>query len=71
MTKAEVIHAVTVPQKPKKDLKEIMLAAAEPGERKLSILLADLLGKMFIVDPSRRISVANALKHEFFTADVS
>mmetsp|Transcript_3864 Transcript_3864/g.11537 ORF Transcript_3864/g.11537 Transcript_3864/m.11537 type:complete len:760 (+) Transcript_3864:83-2362(+) len=70
VTKAEVLHVVTVPQKPKRDLRELILAAAESTERKLAVLLADLLDKMFMIDPTKRITVANALKHDFFSAAV-
>jgi len=61
-----VERVVTVPQRPARDLKDAMLAAAEPSEKKHAALLSDLLDKMFVVDPTRRISVINALKHDLF-----
>ncbi|KAJ8907738.1 hypothetical protein NDN08_007844 [Rhodosorus marinus] len=66
VSKAEVERVVAVPQRPARDLKDAMLAAAEPSEKKHAALLSDLLDKMFVVDPSRRISVLNALKHDLF-----
>jgi len=66
VSKAQVERVVTVPQRPARDLKDAMLAAAEPSEKKHAALLSDLLDKMFVVDPTRRISVINALKHDLF-----
>jgi len=66
VSRLEVVRKVTVPDKPKVVLRDVVLRAAESSERRSAALLADLLDKMFALDPSRRLSVKDALKHAFF-----
>ena len=56
-------------QKPTRELKERVLAAApkgiKEGERKELLLFADLLDKCLMLNPEKRITPAEALKHPF------
>ena len=52
--------------KTKVDLASSLLAAKSASDdRKLVLELRDLLDRMFTLDPSRRISVKDALVHPF------
>ncbi|KAH9058724.1 hypothetical protein Ae201684P_006065 [Aphanomyces euteiches] len=49
-----------------RDLTAALMAAKSPSDDKKMVLdLKDLLGKIFHIDPSKRISVTDALKHPF------
>lgn len=66
VTNQERTRVLTYP-KPTRDLKEALLAVAEadPADKRRVLQFVDLLNKMFVVDPSKRITAAEALKHPF------
>jgi serine/threonine-protein kinase PRP4 len=51
-----------------KDLSSVLLSSkAGADDRRLVVNLSDLLEKLLILDPSKRFTVSDALKHIFFT----
>lgn len=71
LTKA-VLTDLVVFTKPTRDLHEVLKAASQDDskvERLKIAQLADLLEKMFILDKDRRITVEQALQHEFIKDD--
>ena len=58
--------------KPTRDLSAILMKAkAASDDKNLVQHLADLLEKIFVLDPSKRISVKDALHHPFVSASAS
>ena len=56
----------SIPDKPQVDMRTKLLAhKSKDDNRKLVLLLQDLLDKMLTLDPNKRISVREALKHPF------
>lgn len=56
--------------KPERDIKNELLSKANKNEDKQKILnLCDLLLKCFALDPLKRITAEDALKHPFFKQD--
>mmetsp|Transcript_20613 Transcript_20613/g.50844 ORF Transcript_20613/g.50844 Transcript_20613/m.50844 type:complete len:392 (-) Transcript_20613:680-1855(-) len=68
VTKLSIVRPVAVPVHPRAILKEGIMAAADPQEKRAAGLLSDLVEKMFSLDASKRISVSAALRHPFFTS---
>jgi serine/threonine-protein kinase PRP4 len=62
------VQRVTV-QRPTRDLRSELagFASPSPAQRNLVPHLADLLKRMFALDPDRRITILEALRHPFFT----
>jgi len=60
--------------KPERDLLEMLTdhtaASMSVGERKKLPQLADLLEKIFILDPEKRLKVEDALNHPFIKEDL-
>jgi len=67
VNRTEITKIVTFTNKPKVELKDLILRAAETDEQKTAVLLADLLDKMFTLEPVKRVTVSEALQHPFFT----
>ena len=70
VTGREVIRLIKFEQKPTqgKDLRTLLMpnkAAVDPSEGKKAFMLADLLEKALILDPSKRLTPSQALKHPF------
>jgi len=59
--------------KPEKDLLEMLsqhtAVGISPADRKKLPQLADLLEKIFVLDPERRLKVEDALSHPFIKED--
>lgn len=56
----------SIPDKPQTDFRAKLLShKSRDDSRKLVLLLQDLLEKMLTLDPNKRISVRDALKHPF------
>ena len=56
--------------KPSRDLEATLLAAKAPGDdRRLVLLLADLLDKATLADPAKRVNARDAAAHPFLAAD--
>jgi serine/threonine-protein kinase PRP4 len=67
VTGVELERLVTF-TKPTRDLAGELLGNVAPGERRVSQQLSDFLLRCLELDPSRRISIADALKHPFVIA---
>eukprot|EP00298_Acanthocystis_sp_HF-20_P029287 c8171_g1_i2.p1 GENE.c8171_g1_i2~~c8171_g1_i2.p1 ORF type:complete len:147 (-),score=61.03 c8171_g1_i2:151-591(-) len=69
VTKADRTRVITNPN-PTKDLKACLLKTAEMDtqDKKRVLQFYDLLDKLLSVDPLKRISAAEALKHPFITS---
>ena len=71
VTARDVRRLMQAPAKPPRDLHAMLLAAATSGgplppeDRKRVAQLSDLLDKMFVLDPEKRITVGQALMHPF------
>jgi serine/threonine-protein kinase PRP4 len=66
---APVAKAVALPQAPPDDLGAWLLAKrADDDDRRAVLALKDLLERMLALDPAKRISVADALRHAFVAA---
>jgi serine/threonine protein kinase len=51
----------------KPSLQSRLLKARSPKDKRIHVMkFADLLSKCLVLDPSKRISVKSALKHDFF-----
>ena len=56
----------------KPSLQSRLLKARSPKDKRIHVMkFADLLSKCLVLDPSKRISVKSALKHDFFTTPSS
>ena len=69
MTNREITRLIKFEQRPAtgKDLKSLLMPGAKPPEaeaRKI-LMLADLLEKTLMLDPAKRLTPAQALKHPF------
>eukprot|EP01138_Halocafeteria_seosinensis_P011585 gb/GECG01011834.1/.p1 GENE.gb/GECG01011834.1/~~gb/GECG01011834.1/.p1 ORF type:complete len:706 (+),score=131.77 gb/GECG01011834.1/:1-2118(+) len=66
VTRGIVKRKEAIPDKPQVDIRSKLLAhKSKDDSRKLVLLLQDLLDKMLTLDPNKRISVREALKHPF------
>eukprot|EP00952_Eustigmatos_sp_NYUAD-ZCMA_P001981 8893-Eustigmatos_ZCMA.PRE.1 len=55
--------------KPTKELGATLMKAKDPKDDRMMVHnLADLLEKIFVVDPSKRITVKEALQHPFVSS---
>lgn len=60
--------------KPTRDLKKELLNSPfdlSSEQKRMIAQLHDLLSKIFVLDPAQRISVEDALRHEFITSMTS
>jgi len=70
LTQKEYVKLVTF-SKPSRDLKEELLASPYEmsiEDKRMIVQLHDLLNKIFVFDPSQRITVEDALAHPFFNS---
>ena len=71
VTKRDVRRLMQAAPRPPRDLHAMLLSAAAaggaltPDERRRVAQMADLLDKMFVLDPEKRITVSQALLHPF------
>eukprot|EP00898_Chlorokybus_atmophyticus_P005737 jgi/Chlat1/6164/Chrsp41S05711 len=65
---SKVVKRIINYQKPVKDVSAVLAAVGSADEdRKLQLALRDLLEKMFVLDPGKRITVSQALQHPFIS----
>jgi len=67
VTGREYIHPVSI-NEPTRDIKTELLAKQNPEDIPKVLQLHDLLQKAFTLDPYKRLSVEEALKHPFLTS---
>jgi serine/threonine protein kinase len=77
VTGREIVREIKFTENPTRgrDIRSQILAASAQGsgnklseaEQKKALLLADLLDKLLVFDPARRLTAAAALKHAFIT----
>lgn len=68
VTKKDIVQLISYPRATKSLLSALSAAAGEDPPRQVQ-QLADLLEKIFVLDPGKRISVEQALKHPFIRGE--
>ena len=67
VTGRAILRVIEVSQQPTKDIQTVLLAAkAGADDRRAVIYLADLLERCLSLDPAKRPSISDILKHNFF-----
>lgn len=61
-----------VSEKPARELQSVLMKAKAASDDRIMVQhLADLLEKIFVLDPAKRISVKEALHHPFVSASAA
>mmetsp|Transcript_13179 Transcript_13179/g.30894 ORF Transcript_13179/g.30894 Transcript_13179/m.30894 type:complete len:133 (+) Transcript_13179:16-414(+) len=61
-----IVRVVDITTKPKNDLRRMLMSSkAGADDQKLVLQLADLLDKVLALDPEKRMTVGQALKHNW------
>jgi serine/threonine-protein kinase PRP4 len=65
VTKAPAVRAVAITEATEDLTAKLLAKKAVDDDKRVLLNMCDLLGKMFVLDPQKRISVKDALAHPF------